>query len=561
MSKVDVPFSKKVEMSLLFGQSLEIQTLYYQSFQDDSFNPLKYYLLPKNWIDKYKHIFNYNLFKPNINDYSDYNSFKFKILTDNATEAKISDSSNLNNDEIPPIEKHFIKNHNCQIEYPLDFFPVREEVFKHLKFIPNEYLCELIIGNNNIFVIDNKSKKNIFVCSIDFDKEELDDFLVNVNYIIIYENPNIFKKEMKNHISKKGFGKYCKEKNLNLNLNELQDIKDKEDKIGIFLPINNNNNETPNGFIIQYYLQEIENINISGNTLNAINLNQSSVKTNINFLNLSIGQLRKKYQNTLPNNNLNQENIEDNNTIQKNNTQNNNNQNNYNNIIDNDVKPFYFNDNNQNSKEFTNNINNPINNIVNRMNLDNNENNNLNQNYNYNSRGGHNNIFDQGQYINQNNSHKLKNVILSFQGEIYYKLKTNVIQKSYFDCNDNDSNYYNNMTFNNNRNHIENHIEHFDNNIEYNNEQNNFINFPNNQNYYNNNNYMDNNINNINYYNGNNNRNKNNIIYNNMNQNNNIRFTENNNINYMNNNMFEGNNHFGESDVTNNPNSQSSKFW
>ena len=33
MSKVDVPFSKKVEMSLLFGQSLEIQTLYYQYFK------------------------------------------------------------------------------------------------------------------------------------------------------------------------------------------------------------------------------------------------------------------------------------------------------------------------------------------------------------------------------------------------------------------------------------------------------------------------------------------------------------------------------------------------
>ena len=48
MSNMDAPFTKKVEMSLLFGQSLEIQTLYYQSFPDDySFNPSKYYLLPK----------------------------------------------------------------------------------------------------------------------------------------------------------------------------------------------------------------------------------------------------------------------------------------------------------------------------------------------------------------------------------------------------------------------------------------------------------------------------------------------------------------------------------
>ena len=78
-------------------------------------------------------------------------------------------------------------------------------------------------------------------------------------------------------------------KKFNFILNVLQDIKDKEDKKGIFLPINNNNNETPNGFIIQYYLQEIENINISDDTINIINLNLSSIKTNINFLNLSIG--------------------------------------------------------------------------------------------------------------------------------------------------------------------------------------------------------------------------------------------------------------------------------
>ena len=92
---MDAPFSKKVEMSLLFGQSLEIQTLYYQPFPDDSFNPPKYYLLPKNWIDNYKNKFNYNLFKPNINDYSDYKGFKFKLLTDNASELDNSELSNI----------------------------------------------------------------------------------------------------------------------------------------------------------------------------------------------------------------------------------------------------------------------------------------------------------------------------------------------------------------------------------------------------------------------------------------------------------------------------------
>ena len=35
----------------------------------------------------------------------DYNRFQFKIIIDNATEAKKSVLSNLNKDEIPPIEK------------------------------------------------------------------------------------------------------------------------------------------------------------------------------------------------------------------------------------------------------------------------------------------------------------------------------------------------------------------------------------------------------------------------------------------------------------------------
>ena len=96
------------------------------------------------------------------------------------------------------------------------------------------------------------NQKKIFICSLNFDKEDIDDYTVNVNYIIIYENPNIFKKEMKNHISKKGFEKYSKEKNINLNLNELQDIKNKEDKIGTFLPINNINDETPGEFILEF---------------------------------------------------------------------------------------------------------------------------------------------------------------------------------------------------------------------------------------------------------------------------------------------------------------------
>ena len=83
-----------------------------------------------------------------------------------------------------------------------------------------------------------------------------------------------------------------------------------------------------------------------------------------------------------------------------------------------------------------------------------------------------------------NNNNILRNVILSFPGDIYYKIKNANIQKSYLDCNNVENNYNNNIQFNI---YPLNNFEDFDNNF-YNNNQNNF---QNNQNYYNNNNFMD----------------------------------------------------------------------
>ena len=231
--------SKENEMSLLYAQSLEIITLYHQPIQKNTFNPSKYYLLPKNWVDEYKNKNNYNNIKQQINDY-DYNSLKSKILQD-------KNNNILQTEQIPQIGNNFVEIKEINLKYPTNFFPVKEEIFKKYLNNKNDILYELIIGENNIFVIDNKSKKNIFICSLNSEQEDIDDFIVNVDYIIMYDMEKTFKNEMKKYISdNKGFRQYCKKRKLVSKINEKQDIIDNEgDKIGIFFTINDSNYDTP----------------------------------------------------------------------------------------------------------------------------------------------------------------------------------------------------------------------------------------------------------------------------------------------------------------------------
>ena len=74
MNEINDLLSKKAEMSLLFAQSLEIQTLYHQPIPNNTFPISNYYLLPKKWLDEYKNSYNYNLIKPKYEEYSDYNN-------------------------------------------------------------------------------------------------------------------------------------------------------------------------------------------------------------------------------------------------------------------------------------------------------------------------------------------------------------------------------------------------------------------------------------------------------------------------------------------------------
>ena len=455
-------FSKKSEMNLLFAQSLEFQTLYSQAI--DSFHTSKYFLLPKQWLDGYKEAYNYNLVKPKSDKYTDYNSFKSDLLKENPYITE--NINNSQNNDFPIIQKDIKKLDKYQIEYPVNFYPVKEEIFQNSPIDKNEYLYELIVGENNIFVIDNKSNKNIFICSLENDSADLDDFVVNVDYIITYKNENLFKKEMMKHIiESKGFAKYCKERNLDINKREEQEIFDKEmDKLGIFIVVNNNNDDkTPTQFLINYAEKKIDNQNIvvdknsfGNNNLNILNTNSEQ----IDFKTLSLGEFKNnlgKYKKNNNNQNKNNVNNEYNNEYNNENNFrediiiNNNNQNNIN--YNQNFFPNNFggeNDSNFNQINIQNNNNQNFlaedysNIFINSNNLNPNFHNNNSNNYNPNIQNNNLNMNDFNKNINPNinnlnvnpliNVRNVKKVIYYFPGDIYYHIKNkSIINKSYLD--------------------------------------------------------------------------------------------------------------------------------
>lgn len=251
---------KKLEMSFLYTQSIEIIKLYHQEIKKN-INILKYYIIPKKWLDNYKLKNNYSSIKEDIplSDEIDYNILKVnnKINYD------------LNENLIESLkETEFIENY--KICYPKNFILVKQEIFNKLNKI---YLYEVIFGEKRIIIFDNNKKsknKNIFICSLKFENDytkDITDFVINVDSIIIIDENKIDNeiKKFLNFISEnKGIKNYYKERNINVDIIGQQIIYNKEeDKIGIFYQLLNKVDFDKNKIEENYLLEYLNNNNRS----------------------------------------------------------------------------------------------------------------------------------------------------------------------------------------------------------------------------------------------------------------------------------------------------------
>lgn len=247
------------EMYLLYAQSIELQYLYNLSIEKNSNNILKYYLLPKKWLDHLKVKYNYSSIKQEIKyeDCLDYNKFKQNISK------RINNNNNINK-ELNLIENYIEKKYipKYKMNYLENFIPVRQDIFENLN---DDLLYEIIIGEGNIIIFDNnkqKPNKCIFICSINSnyenENEDISEFMVNIDSFLILDDKKKIKEKKKliHYISgNKGINNYYKERNIDSSKIGEQIIYDKEeDEIGIFFNFNKKEDiyQTPNGFMEEY---------------------------------------------------------------------------------------------------------------------------------------------------------------------------------------------------------------------------------------------------------------------------------------------------------------------
>ena len=303
-----------IKLYLIYAQSIELQNLYFQQISKN-YVPLKYYLFPKQWLDDYKTKYNYSLVKKNSKpeDCQDYNSFKSKLLNNYRIE---------NNLDVEfPVRLATDSILKQKIHYPKDFVPIRQDIFENVK--NKNLLYELVIGEENIFIFDNNSDKNIFICTLnleDDDREE--EFIVNVDGILILNDKKKSreKKKLFNLISEsKGINNYYKERNINVKEKGEQKVKDKNgEEIGSYYQIKLKNDEynTPDGFL-EEYINELINQNeiINNNNINKLkghqNIDIAKINDNDNETFVQLQTFFNKQKQNMQNNRESNQNIID----------------------------------------------------------------------------------------------------------------------------------------------------------------------------------------------------------------------------------------------------------
>ena len=285
---------RKLEAYLLYGQSLELIRLYNQEFGEKFLAKEKYYLIDKKWLDDYKISIEYNSIKDDAEQYQydPYEIFKSKITS---RLKKNMQKKPLKIDP-PKLEHELLADY--EILMPKNFVLVKREILES-SFLKSVLTYEVIIGEKNIFILDNKNENsktdNLFICSMKFneDSDDITDFVIDVDDILIL-NKQFAQKEKKIFFEMikdgKGVKNYFKKRKLNNNkLGEQYIYSNSNDNINIgvlFKARNNKNLEEEkfseiflNEYIKKRYPEDIYKKTVTKLILNSI-LNESKLEKN-----------------------------------------------------------------------------------------------------------------------------------------------------------------------------------------------------------------------------------------------------------------------------------------
>ena len=255
---------KKLEAYLLYGQSLELIKLYNQEFGENFLEKEKFFLVDKKWLDNYKINLEFNLIKEDAEQYQydSYEIFKSKItsrLKRNTTKKPLKINP-------PELDKELLTDYG--ILMPKNFVLVKKEILES-SFLKSVLTYDIIIGEKNIFIFDNKSENsktdNIFICSMKFneDNDDITDFVIDVDDILILSKQ--FAVEEKKYFFEiikdgRGIKNYFKTRKLNNNkLGEQLIYGNNDINVGILFKVRNKKNkeeENINEMFLNEYIEK-----------------------------------------------------------------------------------------------------------------------------------------------------------------------------------------------------------------------------------------------------------------------------------------------------------------
>jgi len=166
-----------------------------------------------------------------------------------------------------------------EYKYPKDFVIIEDFYLDFLSDdIRNKYKYEMILGNNLLFIKDNKDNRIVYIYSADKDK-------FSIEAIFIFEQETNLKNEIESEFKKvKNISEYYNKKNLNLSIiNDHQRVFNKyEYYIGDIIIIQNKNNIIDENNIIDINNNnndsKINNIDISDNNKNINQENNNKIE-------------------------------------------------------------------------------------------------------------------------------------------------------------------------------------------------------------------------------------------------------------------------------------------
>ena len=208
---------------------------------------LKYYLIPKEWLDEYKTKNDYKNIVSHINFYmmKDYPSFKALLENENSFNQNYKNINfNLDQGPITQPEQNaslLISNSLYQnILCPKNFVPIKEEIInEYMSFNfdfsnKNIFLYNLLVGEGNIFLFDNGNKLNVFICIYDTKQD-----CYSSIYLLSFNNENGMNEMINCVCEGGGINNYCNEKKIYINMAKEQPIYDKDSQIGSFINLSN----------------------------------------------------------------------------------------------------------------------------------------------------------------------------------------------------------------------------------------------------------------------------------------------------------------------------------